>query len=116
MNEEAMAKRQSRRTVSLNRQIHDAARDHAHARGTSFSQFAEAALQAAMARTPAAGMMPPGAIEWLLSGERGVSSESIFAHLTGIPIAGRVATNYLPSDAGDLRRCRKLLEVVPSFR
>jgi hypothetical protein len=60
-------------------------------------------------------MMPPGAIEWLRSGERGVSSEAIFEHLTGVPVGDRWGSTY-PADSWDLRRCRLLLEAVPAFR
>jgi hypothetical protein len=60
-------------------------------------------------------MMPPGAIEWLRSGERGVSSEAIFERLTGVPVGDRWGSTY-PADSWDLRRCRLLLEAVPAFR
>lgn len=58
--------------------------------------------------------LPPGAANWLRHGERGTSSEVIFAHLTGLPIAGRY--NWPPLDPVDLRRCRLLLAAVPAFR
>lgn len=51
--------------------------------------------------------------EWLLRGERGVSSEAIASHMTGIPFGGRSMSP--PSDPSDLRRCRLLLERVPEF-
>lgn len=56
--------------------------------------------------------IPDAALTWLRHGERGISSEAIFAHLTGVPI-----TRWLhpPADAGDLGRCRKLLAAVPEF-
>ncbi len=57
--------------------------------------------------------LPPGAIEWLCTGERGESSEAIFAHLTGIPICG--SRRGYPSDPDDMRRCRLLLDAVPEF-
>jgi len=31
--------------------------------------------------------IPDSAIEWLKSGHRGTSSETIFKHLTGVPIS-----------------------------
>lgn len=58
--------------------------------------------------------LPAGAVEWLRTGERGVSSEGIFSHLTGIPLdQGRPSP---PSDPSDFRRCRLLVAAVPSFR
>jgi hypothetical protein len=33
--------------------------------------------------------IPDTAIAWLRHGERGTSSEAIFAHLTGVPIVNR---------------------------
>lgn len=58
--------------------------------------------------------LPPGAAEWLRTGERGISSEAIFSHLTGIPVSGRWGLRA-PQDPSDLRRCRLLLEAVPAF-
>lgn len=70
-------------------------------------------------REPTAGpgyyrfYVPAAAIEWLRSGERGISSEAMFEYLTGIPIGrGRKDT---PTDPDDLRRCRLLLNKVPEF-
>lgn len=57
--------------------------------------------------------IPDSAIEWLRRGERGVSSEAIFSHLTGVPIGARWM--HPPSDPDDLRRCRLLLAQVPEF-
>jgi hypothetical protein len=57
--------------------------------------------------------LPPGAANWLKTGERGLSSEAIFSHLTGFPISGsRLPPPY---DSGDFLRCQKLLIAVPSF-
>lgn len=58
-------------------------------------------------------VLPDGAIEWLKFGARGVSSETIFGHLTGLPLTARPRA---PLDPSDLRRCRLLLEHVPAFR
>lgn len=56
------------------------------------------------------------AIEWLASGERGVSSEFMFYVFTGIP-AGNVRMHYThPSDTDDFKRCEKLLRQCPEFR
>lgn len=59
--------------------------------------------------------LPDGAVEWLRSGERGVSSEAILGHLTGIPICSN-RHPAPPSDPGDLARCMKLIDQVPSLR
>lgn len=58
--------------------------------------------------------LPDGANKWLRNGERGVSSETIFSHLTGIPVCG--SWQSPPFDPGDLRRCLLLVEAVPAFR
>ncbi len=57
-------------------------------------------------------LLSPAAIEWLKHGERGLSSEAIFSHLSGIPL-GRYGSP--PADVGDYKRCRKLLAMVPEF-
>lgn len=57
--------------------------------------------------------IPDTAIAWLRHGERGISSEAIFAHLTGVPV-GNMGMSP-PYDASDLRRCRLLLAAVPEF-
>jgi len=58
-------------------------------------------------------VLPAGAREWLANGERSVASETIFQHLTGIPI-NRDRISH-PRDAADFRRCQLLLEQVPEF-
>jgi hypothetical protein len=52
---------------------------------------------------------------WLSTGERGISSEAIFSHLTGVNVVGGWG-KCPPSDPSDLVRCRKLLDAVPEFR
>lgn len=52
------------------------------------------------------------ASDWLLRGERGSSSEAMFAVLTGLSKGNERA---YPSDPDDLRRCRLLLEHVPEL-
>lgn len=59
--------------------------------------------------------------EWLANGKRGLSSEAIVEHLTGIPVGGRAYAPRRgrldhPCDAGDLRRCVELLDRVPEAR
>lgn len=53
--------------------------------------------------------------EWLLVGERGVSSEAIVSHLTGIPIRQWSGSDH-PYDPADFRRCELLLRAVPLAR
>lgn len=50
-----------------------------------------------------------GSVAWVLRGERGVSSESIFSYLTGVELRPREAY-ACPRDAADLSRCRLLIE------
>lgn len=57
-------------------------------------------------------MNDPKLIDWLLNGERGLSSEAIVSYLLGFPCKGRSPSH--PYDPDDLRRCRLLLEKVPS--
>lgn len=51
---------------------------------------------------------------WLKNGERGLSSEAIVSHLTGIHISQREREH--PRDPADLNRCVKLLESAPELR
>lgn len=61
-----------------------------------------------------AGQFPLALVRWLAGGERGMSSDTIVQHLTGLPaLAG--ADPCEPSDPGDLKRCRALLELVPEL-
>lgn len=55
-------------------------------------------------------------VQWLASGERGLSSNQMVEHLTGMPAVGKSWGRYRPHypiDPDDLRRCRLLLEQVP---
>lgn len=54
------------------------------------------------------------AVRWLASGERGVSSETMFSVLTGLNIRERDDWS-VPWDSDDFRRCRLLLEQVPEL-
>ena len=56
----------------------------------------------------------PGLTQWLLTGERGVSSNAIVCLALGSKFD--VFGNRTPSDAGDLRRCLLLLEAVPTLK
>lgn len=59
------------------------------------------------------GVVPESALEWLVDGERGRSSDAVFAYLTN---AKSMASTAHPHDAHDFRRCRLLLDRVPEFR
>lgn len=58
----------------------------------------------------------PAINNWLAQGERGVSSEAIVRHITGINVGSRRWFPDNPSDPDDLRRCILLLEAVPELR
>lgn len=91
--------------------------------GASFAIGSPAALAAlkakledgalAAARTANPGLSPE-ATAWLACGERGVSSDTIFEHLTGISDVGEWGGSH-PCDPGDFRCCRLLLERVPEL-
>ena len=59
--------------------------------------------------------IPRTVIEWLRSGERGLSSEFIVEYLYGFPLLEGHwrATSHHPFDPADLRRCLLLLEDSP---
>lgn len=57
----------------------------------------------------------PAMIDWLANGERGISSDTIFQILTGIPTNGGIS-KYHPSDADDFKRCRLLLEKCTTLK
>lgn len=61
--------------------------------------------------------LPAGAAEWLATGEQGLSSKTIFFHLSGHrpPGSGAWRLDHHPHDPADLRRCRLLLDAVPDF-
>ena len=56
-----------------------------------------------------------GMIQWLANGRRGVSSETIFTHLTGVDARGSYPLDY-PHDPSDLMRCERLLRQCPELR
>lgn len=61
--------------------------------------------------------IPESAMQWLASGERGLSSNAIFTKMTGINTAKHPRdAGFYPLDPNDLTRCVKLLEAVPEFR
>lgn len=60
------------------------------------------------------GPLSDAAVRWLASGERGISSNSIFSYLTGVDALDGWTQGY-PSDPSDFRRCRLLLEQCPEL-
>ena len=59
--------------------------------------------------------LSPAAVEWLMSGERGLSSRAIFDWL----LLGQVDREWgaaYPRDPDDFRRCELLLRQVPELR
>jgi hypothetical protein len=57
--------------------------------------------------------IPETAQEWLLKGDRGISSETIFGAISGLWI-GR--SKYPPADPSDFNRCYKLIKQVPEWK
>lgn len=55
------------------------------------------------------------ATKWLASGERGISSNTLFTVLTGVDALRNWGMDH-PHDPADFRRCRLLLEQVPELR
>lgn len=51
---------------------------------------------------------------WLLTGETGVSSKAIATVMAGLPVDDKWGTT--PSDAGDFKRCLKLVNAIPEIR
>jgi hypothetical protein len=70
------------------------------------------------------GGAPDGAAEWLASGEHGASSEALFTRLSAIATENPSRAGVLserdrtahPYDPQDFRRCRLMLEAVPSLQ
>lgn len=54
------------------------------------------------------------ALFWAMSGDTGISSESIMAHMTGNPKTDAFGM-MPPSDASDRGRCIRLLELIPEW-
>lgn len=63
---------------------------------------------------PANKDLSEAAVKWLGSGERGISSNTMFTVLTGVDALGDWGKSH-PHDTADLRRCRLLLEVCPEL-
>ncbi|WP_077000026.1 hypothetical protein [Variovorax sp. KK3] len=61
--------------------------------------------------------LDPEAVRWLAAGEQGLSSLALFALLTGVRPRHYGGSGLdLPRDVQEFRRCRLLLEQVPSLR
>lgn len=54
------------------------------------------------------------ALFWALSGDTGISSKAIMAHMTGSPKTDSFGM-MPPSDASDRGRCIRLLELIPEW-
>ena len=54
-------------------------------------------------------------VEWLASGQRGISSDTIVETITGLKATGSYG-KCEPQDSGDFWRCEKLLRKVPELR
>lgn len=97
--------------------------------GATFAYGTTAAVQAltarvraeklAMSRPASLASLEPEAQDWAVAGEVGLSAATIFAWITGIKLDHHAAQTDMPTDfphdPADLRRCRLLLEAVPSF-
>ena len=57
--------------------------------------------------------IPESAQKWLLTGDRGISSETIFGAISGLWIN---RNQYPPSDPSDFYRCYKLIKEVPEWK
>ena len=57
--------------------------------------------------------IPETAKEWLLKGDRGISSETIFGAISGLWIE---SSKYPPADPSDFYRCYKLIKQVPEWK
>lgn len=62
-----------------------------------------------------AAKLSPQAIQWLATGARGISSETIFTLITGVSCIKEEDMD-IPYDAYDFVRCRLLLEACPEIQ
>ena len=72
--------------------------------------FAEASQKAQYPALSAA------ASKWLATGSRGMSSNAIFTHLTGVDACRGSNLTFFPLDPSDFARCQLLLEQVPELQ
>ena len=59
--------------------------------------------------------LPASACEWLIDGERGISSDTMFSRFAGFSVMKPDFDEDTPQDPDDFNRCRLLLEAVPEF-
>lgn len=89
----------------------------AEARWDSHGEYMELVPWKGEALTERAVVIPQAAIEWIGSGQTGLSSKTIWHHMAG----GRRGDPFFdgrwphPHDAADLARCVRLLEAVPEW-
>jgi len=57
-----------------------------------------------------------GVLRWLLSGNVGLSSRAMAAHLLGVAIEDPYDRIFHPLDGGDFSRCVALLDAAPELR
>jgi hypothetical protein len=62
---------------------------------------------------PSGGTIEQRAQRWIENGHRGMSSETIYGHMTGRSICRHPSPPWDPSDFG---RCRELLDLIPEWR
>jgi len=61
--------------------------------------------------------IPQKALEWIVGGDTGISSENIWAVMVGGHGKRRNGfNNFHPSDPADFGRCARLLTLVPEWR
>lgn len=53
-------------------------------------------------------------LEWLLTGETGISSKAIATVMAGLPVDDKWGTT--PCDPSDFKRCLKLVNLIPETR
>lgn len=54
-------------------------------------------------------------LEWLMSGDTGISSKTILSAMTGTKMTGEFGPD-IPRDGGDFGRCYRLLKLFPEWR
>lgn len=60
------------------------------------------------------GSVRQRALEWALSGDTGISSETLCAYMSGVKKGGPFGSQA-PSDAADRGRCIRLLKLIPEW-
>lgn len=61
--------------------------------------------------------VPQAALDWIASGDTGLSSEAIWAHMAGSRMLDNDRRGYsFPHDPDDLGRCLRLLDAVPEWK